>query len=646
MKRLISWLLALTLICGLLPLSAISAFAAPEIDVVDPTEPEPDFTEEFGNLLETTAPEETEPAEGTYENPQQLVVGKNTLIVTPGTSFYAAFPNDGKDYEIEVYSVAAYQVAYGRGYQMAEGDSTITMELNAEAAQFLGYVVTFDSFGEDVTAIYVNLSEKVVVPGTSERNPIELTVSKDAPASATATYEGNATYYAVAIADNGYVKVEGVDASFSINSGDSMGSDSLIYAVTAGEVMLLEVGSATWTNGDYPFTVTYVNDEEAASIEAALAVKDQIDALVVFDENVGDWGEWVLKSGVTYKTVEAARAAYDALTEPYKSFIDAGGKLWTAEDLIANCDAHDSITGGKACEICGRFSVTGANMNLGNELTMNFAIKSSYVTDTGSYALISLPTKDTSGKYSDVERKVYYEDWDNRGSILVIPFNGIAARQMADELTVTIYDSNDNVISIPYTDSVRNYVMRNIDGTTFSANMKVLAVDMLNYGAAAQNFFTYNTGDLANSLFTDAHKALATTSIDVEDGRIQGTNYKGTNLDLGSKLVMQMAFSNAVTADMYAVATFTKYDGSAQSVVIKGSEFDIRTGLTVIPVAAVTVPDASQLVTVVVYDSTGNEIGSATDSIASYIARQANASDLYIEIMKFATSAREYFLNK
>lgn len=92
MKRLISWLLALTLICGLLPLSAISAFAV-ETDVVDPAETtKPDFDEEFGDLIKPEIPE--------------LALGDNAIEIPAGNM-------NGVEYAFTAPTAGAYVLSFG-----------------------------------------------------------------------------------------------------------------------------------------------------------------------------------------------------------------------------------------------------------------------------------------------------------------------------------------------------------------------------------------------------------------------------------------------------------------------------------------------------------------------------------------------------
>ena len=59
-----------------------------------------------------------------------------------------------------------------------------------------------------------------------------------------------------------------------------------------------------------------------------------------------------------------------------------------------------------------------------------------------------------------------------------------------------------------------------LNSAGYSAEFKTLAVDMLNYGAAAQSYFGYRTDNLANRSLTGAQKALGTsTDVALADGK-------------------------------------------------------------------------------------------------------------------------------
>ena len=162
---------------------------------------------------------------------------------------------------------------------------------------------------------------------------------------------------------------------------------------------------------------------------------------------------------------------------------------------------------------------------------------------------------------------------------------------------------------------------------------------MLNYGAAAQTYYGYNASDLANAQLTDAQKAYGTaTMTEITDGRVKGTNYLGTRLELGSSIGMQMNFAGT-TADMYAIVEFTNHSNTKVSERVAPTEFG---GLYLINITQIAVADGRIPVTVTVYNADGTVYGSATDSMASYIARMSNADALYENIMKFSDSAFAY----
>ena len=210
---------------------------------------------------------------------------------------------------------------------------------------------------------------------------------------------------------------------------------------------------------------------------------------------------------------------------------------------------------------------------------------------------------------------------------------------MADDFYVTIYNDQGIAVSNPRTDSVRDYVMRNIDNQ--SAVGKTLMVDMLNYGAFAQKNFGYGTDDLANNQLTDAQKAYATAEMKaVADGRVQGTNYLGTRLVLESSIQLQLAFKD-LTADQYAIYTFTNNNGAKQEIRVEGTQFIDASSAYVIEASALAYADARALVTYTVYNADGTVNATATDSIESYVARNST-NEAAVMLMKFADSAKAY----
>lgn len=96
-------------------------------------------------------------------------------------------------------------------------------------------------------------------------------------------------------------------------------------------------------------------------------------------------------------------------------------------------------------------------------------------------------------------------DWDMAAT------PGIAAMELGD---IRYYAAYVKLTDGTYVYSAINayspvkYAMNMLGKSTTSAKHKALCVAMLNYGAAAQVYFGYNTDSLMNAQLTDAHKAL------------------------------------------------------------------------------------------------------------------------------------------
>ena len=303
------------------------------------------------------------------------------------------------------------------------------------------------------------------------------------------------------------------------------------------------------------------------------------------------------------------------------------------------------------CTRCGavdetyvpKFKISFANMTLGNSLAMNFAFEQGHRDDwTGCYAEI---VKEYADGRPDKVITIPYAQWGSAGingvKHFTLKFDGVAAKEMSDNVFVTIYDATGNAISDTWEDSVRGYAMRTLNNPKTSRESFIMVVDLLNYGAAAQSYFKYNTGDLANNQMTEAQKAMATPDAPAEDIREKGANYKGTNLGLESQILMRMAFGGT-TEDMYATIAFTNHSGKKVMVNLSGSEFGSTGTITI---DELVLADGRKPVAVTIYNADGTVFASATDSMESYIARMRRDKydPLFEAILKFSDSAYNFF---
>ncbi|MBP3633653.1 MAG: InlB B-repeat-containing protein [Oscillospiraceae bacterium] len=294
-----------------------------------------------------------------------------------------------------------------------------------------------------------------------------------------------------------------------------------------------------------------------------------------------------------------------------------------------------------AAEVTEKFTVAGTNMNLGNELSLNFMFTKSLPAGKTYTAVITQSSDGATVATTNVPQA----DWESFNSSLYKVNIPVRAMELADELKLEIVDEEGTVYNNEYITSARAYSAKALVAASSTDLMKTLVVDMLNYGAEAQKNFGYNTGDLANSLLTEEQQALASEPVECTDLRIKGENYQGSNLALENRIELNLFFKN-VTTDMYAEVSYTDFLGQLQTVTVPGMQFGHYSGtIYKVPVDSLVLADAKSLVTVTVYKADGTIHGTGADCVESYIARAA-ASDLNSAIMKFANSAYLYLAEK
>ena len=119
----------------------------------------------------------------------------------------------------------------------------------------------------------------------------------------------------------------------------------------------------------------------------------------------------------------------------------------------------------------------------------------------------------------------------------------VVAKEMADEITAQVYIDENNPIGDAYTYSVREYAAYILDHPEkYSFNAIELVKAMLNYGAAAQNYFGYGTDDLANSILPADGQQTSLSVGDLEyykDGEISPAK---VSLSLKSTITLKLYF--------------------------------------------------------------------------------------------------------
>ena len=317
------------------------------------------------------------------------------------------------------------------------------------------------------------------------------------------------------------------------------------------------------------------------------------------------------------------------------------GEVLTAACIDADKDLRcDQCEGSMRIKV-ETFAVSGVNMTLGNELELNIMLPKSSVDAYGRELTATVTHHAVSG---DVVYTWTVSDLpEYAGGKYYKASVRVAAAQMTDLVDIVVTDEYGNIYNNDYVTSVRTYVTNNLDKQT--NKVKTLLVDMVNYGAAAQDQFQYRQNDYANANLTEAQKLLATPNVECTDIRVKGTNYIGSNLSLQDRILLNFFFSkvdDAVMAEMYATVEFTGAMGDTVKDTVKVEKMS---GYAGVAVDQIVLADSGCPVTVTLYNADGSVYGYATDSVESYNARQNpnGTNALYTNIMKFAIAACDYF---
>ena len=189
----------------------------------------------------------------------------------------------------------------------------------------------------------------------------------------------------------------------------------------------------------------------------------------------------------------------------------------------------------------------GTSVSLGSELVVNFYAE---VTDTQGAAMTFNVGKDTKSVPVTQARHV-------EGNLYVFPCT-IAPAQMTDTIEATLSDSGNTYQT---STSVRAYAEKLFASKQWD---KLAANDMmvatLNYGAAAQNYFGYNTENLANAGYEKAAAAEIPEagSSNMVSGSVSGISYYGATLVFENRIAVRFYFS--VKGD---IANYTFSTGEA-----------------------------------------------------------------------------------
>lgn len=239
---------------------------------------------------------------------------------------------------------------------------------------------------------------------------------------------------------------------------------------------------------DIPVTLCVRLDEEFLSQcgDNKIALYDNYGNKIADDLTVNSRGE---------VTVELEQLAQDTPTP----MLYSGVTLLTHEFRIAStkADADDTVL---------KFS--GASLTLYNDISINYRVSKALLEENGytnPYVKFVLNGKETIVN-------TYREDGDK----YVFDFANLAPNQMNDTIYATLYATKDGKLEASEVTqySVADYCYNMLEKYASKEGYTqfcTLLVDLLNYGAASQEYTDYKIDALVNASLTEAQKAMGTS---------------------------------------------------------------------------------------------------------------------------------------
>ena len=272
----------------------------------------------------------------------------------------------------------------------------------------------------------------------------------------------------------------------------------------------------------------------------------------------------------------------------------------------------------------------GTSLNLSEELTLRF-----YVDIPSAYVSDGVMTITVDG----VEFASYQvREMTSGENGYAFPV-ALGSGQMTSPVVLTLTSGGEtvdiktskgeNVEAIEY--SIREYALDALNGE-YSAEMKTLVRWMLNYGAAAQEYFGVNTDKLANDGYMQASTGNLPEEAPAVDitGKVAGIEYYGASMVFRNKVALRFYFK--VTGDIndYTI----EVNGQLRTAEKKGEYYYVE------------MPDLNpqsmdeDLVTTV---SKGTETITLTYSPMDYITRMYRKSSSSSELKTMLAYASDYF---
>lgn len=299
---------------------------------------------------------------------------------------------------------------------------------------------------------------------------------------------------------------------------------------------------------------------------------------------------------------------------------------------------------------------TNHSLSLASSIEVNFIIKDQYLVYDSYKILIEKDIYDDFGWITETKTYTFTEFSEYSTGYSKIVLEEVYATEMVSSLRATIYGYRNGIEVVGDTDhySIQTYALNQLRKASTRDDLKNLCVDLLNYGAAAQNFKNYNLLTLANDPLTAEEKLRASSADSLNLTNIRTiTNepgatciFEGNALQMGNKVELMFIFS--ICDDSEIELTYKKADGSTFTGRYDSEDFTLYSNgkYYVLTLDQLSASEMSTPVTAKLYCN-GVLQSTCLYSIESYCASRIPKGDALAQcctmMILYGNSARAYF---
>ena len=306
-------------------------------------------------------------------------------------------------------------------------------------------------------------------------------------------------------------------------------------------------------------------------------------------------------------------------------------------------------------------------LSLDNNLAISYLIDEDSLKDYTNLRLVAKRRhyKNGSSEYSIVTTELIPETVSSYGGYVQFKYRGIAAKEMGENVEAVLYATKGDTEYHTAVDNygVSAYAYRMIRKSSTSSKLKTLLVDMLNYGALAQEYFHCNQGNLVNAGLESDELLLGTQGDITLKSHNKVTTTQGATLSIYGKgltsedsIEIKYYITIPDTYDMSKVRLELEYQDIKKGMhykTIQGTDFGSDLGYRTAVLDEIAAKDAGQVVTATLYEDTETVACIHQYSIETYCYNKTKNSttderelllqELCRAMMKYCKTAAQYF---